>query len=88
MRDADKTCNRVRIPREDAGMSRAGLAEKPGINHWTLGYIEREDYVVSLVMARRISEIFGLPLGLIFANRPMGSVAEILQEDGRREVAS
>jgi DNA-binding XRE family transcriptional regulator len=57
------------------------MGEALGINHRTLGYIEREDYNIGLGMAYRISNFFGVPLGAVFAQRPFSSLAD--QINGR-----
>ena len=80
MRQADKTFNRVRVLRQNAKMSRKVLAAKLGIDHRTLGYIEREEYKISLALAYRLSDVFGLPLGLVFSATPMRDLADLLRE--------
>ncbi|MBV9765847.1 MAG: helix-turn-helix transcriptional regulator [Acidobacteriaceae bacterium] len=51
-------------------MSRQELALQVGVNYQTIGYLERGDYAPSLELAFRLSEVFGLPLEMIFSREP------------------
>lgn len=66
-----KVYNRVRVLREEAGVSRREMAEDLGIAYRTLGYIEREQYTPSLPMAWRVAGYFDLPLDAVFSPEPM-----------------
>lgn len=59
-------------------MSRKELAEKIGVNFQTVGYLEREEYNPSLDLAFRISEVFSLPIDIIFSTSPMKPLSEEL----------
>jgi len=61
-------------------MSRKELAEKIGVNFQTVGYLEREEYNPSLDLAFRISEVFGLPVEMIFSTNPMKPLSQELFE--------
>ncbi len=63
--------NRIAVLREERNTSRKELAEKVGVNVQTVGYLEREEYNPSLDLALRISEVFGLPVEMIFSTAPM-----------------
>jgi len=62
-------------------MSRQILADKIGVNFQTIGYLEREEYNPSLDLAFRISEVFGLPIDMIFSTKAFKSISEILKEN-------
>ena len=70
--------NRISVLREERGVSRKELAERIGVNFQTVGYLEREEYNPSLDLAFRISEYFGLPIGLIFSTEPLRPMSEEL----------
>ncbi len=75
-----KIYNRISVLREERGISRKELAEKIGVNFQTVGYLEREEYNPSLDLAFRISEYFGLPVGLIFSTTPMRPLSQEILE--------
>ena len=62
--------NRIAVLRAERGLSRQSVAEAIGVNYQTIGYIERGDYFPSLDLAFRLSELFGVPIEMIFARRP------------------
>lgn len=64
--------NRVGVLRADRKMSRAQLAELVGVNPQTIGALERGDHYPSLDLAMRICEVFGLPIGSVFARAEFG----------------
>lgn len=51
-------------------MTREEMADALGINHRTLGYMEREDYVPKLELAWRVSRFFDLPVDAVFSPTP------------------
>ena len=59
--------NRIEEVRTDLGLSRQDLAEKVGVHYQTIGYLEREEYSPSLVLALRISEALKTPLSELFS---------------------
>lgn len=73
-----KVYNRVRVLREERGLSRQELADRLGIGYRTLSYIEREDYTPSLPLAWRISGFFGVPTDEVFSPEPLRPMSELL----------
>ena len=70
--------NRIALFRAETGMSRKALAEKVGVNPQTIGFLERGDYNPSLELALRVSQVFKVPVEVLFSFRPFPSVAEAL----------
>jgi len=75
-----KIYNRIAVLRKEKGLSRVDLAEKIGVNFQTVGYLEREEYNPSLNLAFRISEVFELPIDLIFSTEPQKPLSELIIE--------
>lgn len=75
--------NRIAIFRADAGLSRRDLAEQVGVNPQTIGFLERGDYKPSLELALAISEVFGVPVEMIFAFQPFPSLSQQLNGEVR-----
>jgi len=73
-----KIYNRIALLRNEKSITRKELAEKIGVNFQTIGYLEREEYNPSLDLAFRISEIFGLPIHIIFSTEPLKPISELL----------
>lgn len=71
-------CNRVRALREAREISCKELAAILGINHRTLGYIERGEYRIKMDLAYRIANFFELPLPEVFCPEPMNRSTHIL----------
>ena len=59
--------NRIEEVRTELGLSRQDLADKVGVHYQTIGYLEREEYSPSLVLALRISEALKTPLSELFS---------------------
>ena len=74
--DEAKVYNRVRVLRQERGISREEMAEALGVNHRTVGYIEREQYEPLLSLAWRISDFFGLPMEAVFSREPFRLLSE------------
>jgi len=74
--------NRIAVFRAETGMSRKALAEKVGVNPQTIGFLERSDYNPSLELALSISQVFKVPVELLFSFKPFPSVAEALLGQG------
>ncbi|MGO8686917.1 MAG: helix-turn-helix transcriptional regulator [Candidatus Dormibacteria bacterium] len=70
--------NRIAVLRLERGLSRQALADLVGVNHQTVGYLERGDYNPSLELALRLSEVFGLPVEAIFSRTPLRPMSEEL----------
>ena len=68
--------NRLAVLRAERGMSRIDLARAIGVNHQTVGYLERGDYSPSLELALRLGEVFGLPVEAIFSTQPFAPLSE------------
>lgn len=78
--ESRKLYNRIALLRKEKGLSRKELAEKIGVNFQTVGYLEREEYNPSLDLAFRISEVFELPIELIFSTQPLKPLSQLLSE--------
>lgn len=74
--------NRLAVLRAERGLSRQELAEALGINYQTVGYLEREEYNPSLLLAFQIAEYFGLPIEAVFNPRPMEVMSSRLYGTG------
>jgi putative transcriptional regulator len=59
--------NRIEEVRTDLGLTRQELADRVGVHYQTIGYLEREEYSPSLVLALRISEALKTPLSELFS---------------------
>jgi DNA-binding XRE family transcriptional regulator len=62
--------NRIEEVRTAMGLSRQELADKVGVHYQTIGYLEREEYSPSLVLALRISEILKQEASELFSLTP------------------
>lgn len=74
--ESRKLYNRIAILRRERSMGRRELAERIGVNFQTVGYLEREEYNPSLDLAFRISEVFNLPIEMIFSTTPFKPLSE------------
>jgi putative transcriptional regulator len=83
--ESRKLYNRINLLRKERGMSRQELADKIGVNVQTIGYLEREEYNPSLDLAFRISEVFELPIDMIFSTGAFKSISEILKENSNNK---
>lgn len=70
--------NRISLFRAEHGVSRRELADAVGVNHQTIGYLERGDYNPSLELAMAIAAYFGVPIEMLFSFTPFESVASAL----------
>jgi DNA-binding XRE family transcriptional regulator len=80
--------NRIAVLRLERGLSRQALADLVGVNHQTVGYLERGDYNPSLELAFRLSEVFGLPIEAIFSRTPLRPMSEELYGRQRQAEAT
>ena len=64
--------------RNERNISRKELAKKIGVNFQTVGYLEREEYNPSLDLAFRFSEVFNLPVTLIFSTKSLEPLSQEL----------
>lgn len=76
--ESRKIYNRIAIFRKEKSLTRNELADKIGVNFQTIGYLEREEYNPSLDLAFRISEVFELPISLIFSIEPLTPLSQLL----------
>ena len=76
--------NRVRVLRQERGLSQTELAEALGINYRTVGYLERQEYEPSLRLAYQIADFFGVPLEAVFSREPLPRMSEELYGKGER----
>ena len=81
---ARKIYNRIAVFRAEAGISRKALADKVGVNPQTIGFLERGDYNPSLELALRVSQVFKVPIEVLFSFKPFPSVAQTLLEQETR----
>jgi putative transcriptional regulator len=65
--------NRLSALRAERGMSRQDLARALDIGYQTVVVLERGEYNPSLELALRISQLFALPVEVIFSSIPVGS---------------
>ena len=62
--------NRLKLLRTERSVSRKELAEAVGVHPQTIGYIERRQYNLSLDLAFRLANYFGLSLDAVFSKEP------------------
>jgi DNA-binding XRE family transcriptional regulator len=67
--------NRLPVFRAERGISRRELAEAVGVNHQTIGYLERGDYKPSLELTMKIARYFGVSIEMLFSFEPFESIA-------------
>jgi putative transcriptional regulator len=65
--------NRLSALRAERGMSRQDLARALDIGYQTVVVLERGEYNPSLELALHISQLFALPVEVIFSSIPVGS---------------
>lgn len=63
----DPVYNRIEEVRQSMGLSRQNLAEKVGVHYQTIGYLERQEYSPSLVLALRIAKVLDKEVSEIFS---------------------
>ena len=79
--------NRIGILRAERRLSRMDLADALGINHQTIGFLERGDYNPSLSLALDVAAFFQLPVEAIFSRTPFRPLSEILSVEARKQVS-
>ena len=62
--------NRIEAARTEIGLSRQDLADKVGGHYQTIGYLEREEYSPSLVLALRIAKSLNQEVSELFSLNP------------------
>ena len=63
--------NRIEEVRAALGLSRQDLADKAGVHYQTIGYLEREEYSPSLVLALRIAKSLNKEVSELFSLTPL-----------------
>ena len=63
--------NRIEEARTALGLSRQDLADKAGVHYQTIGYLEREEYSPSLVLALRIAKSLNQEVSELFSLNPL-----------------
>ena len=76
----NKIYNRLKLLRTSQNLSRETLAESLGINIQTVGYLEREDYNPSLILALKIAKYFNLSIEEIFSDKPFECISKTIRE--------
>lgn len=72
--------NRLKLLRTERSVTRKQLAEAVGVHPQTIGYIERRQYNLSLSLAFRLAEYFGLTLDAVFSPAPFAPLTnEVLK---------
>lgn len=77
--------NRIAVFRAEQGISRRQLADAVGVNHQTIGYLERGDYQPSLELALKISRHFGVAVEMVFSLGRFEPIAMTFQRAGEEE---
>lgn len=62
--------NRIEEVRLALGLSRQDLADKVKVHYQTIGYLEREEYSPSLVLALRIAKALDEEVSALFSLAP------------------
>ena len=63
--------NQIEVSRNEMGLSRQELADKVGVHYQTIGYLEREEYSPSLVLAMRIAKALNREISDLFSLTPI-----------------
>ena len=66
------------------GLTRQELADKAGVHYQTIGYLEREEYSPSLVLALRIAAALGTEVTDLFALVPFQAQPKQAAPNGMR----
>jgi putative transcriptional regulator len=64
--EEERVANRIEELRTLSGLTRQELAEQVGVHYQTIGYIERGEYLPSLVLALRIASVLEAKVEEIF----------------------
>ena len=63
--------NLIEVARVALGLTRQELADKVGVHYQTIGYLEREEYSPSLVLALRIANTLNQDVTELFSLTPL-----------------
>ena len=77
--------NRISVFRAEQGISRRQLADAVGVNHQTIGYLERGDYQPSLELALKIARHFGVAAEMLFSLERFEPIAMTFKRAGEDE---
>lgn len=83
-RPEDPVYNRLEFVREKSGLTRAELADLVGVHYQTIGYLEREEYSPSLVLALRIAAALKTQVTDLFALEPFKPAPRAAKSNPRR----
>jgi len=61
----------IEVARVALGLTRQELADKVGVHYQTIGYLEREEYSPSLVLALRIANALNQDVTELFSLTPL-----------------
>ena len=75
--------NRLRLLRQERGLSQQELATVLGLNHRTVGYLERQEYEPTYRLALKISDFFEVPVEAVFSREPFKPFSAYLQYDSK-----
>lgn len=67
----DPVYNRIEEIRLAMGLTRQELADIVGVHYQTIGYLEREEYSPSLVLALRIAKALNQEISDLFSLNPI-----------------
>ena len=65
--EEERVANRIEELRTQAGLSRQELADRVGVHYQTIGYLERDEYSPSLVLALKIASSLGRSVDEVFS---------------------
>jgi DNA-binding XRE family transcriptional regulator len=77
--------NRIAVFRAEQGVSRRQLADAVGVNHQTIGFLERGDYQPSLELALKIARHFGVTVEMLFSLERFEPIAMAIKRAGEDE---
>lgn len=81
-----KVFNRLRVLRAERGLSRQHVAAAVGVNHQTIGYLEREEYNPSLALGLKLADFYELPVDVLFSLKPLKPLNQALRESAADEL--
>ena len=73
--------NRIEEARTALGLTRQELADKVGVHYQTIGYLEREEYSPSLVLALRIAKALDQEVTDLFSLTPLRKVSKNVKKE-------
>ena len=73
-----KVYNRIKLYRMAKGLSQQELADHVGANRQTIGFLERQSYNPSIVLALKIAAVFNVAVHKVFSLEPFASIESML----------